>query len=146
MWSGTFAGTLGGVLRFDGGTYTLDGADGGGVVQLANATLDVAGPSAIEGLSFESGLITGGGTLTLRGFTWSGGAMTGLGTTLLPAGSMSEIDAPFNSVLLRDGRLLDNRGSMTWTSGSVVTGFDARRAHREPGSPTSARGLRPATT
>ena len=76
--------------------------------------------SSTASLTLSGGTLTGAGELDVSGsFSWTGGAMTGTGKTVLEAGAAGSIDPGSGSAVSLSGRDLVNRGTLTWSSGSV---------------------------
>ena len=119
--------SAGATLEFAGGTFTLtSGTIGGaGTVALSsNAILALGSQNVtmLPGFSQSSGTLSGTGKLTLAGgAAFSGGydAETGSGTTVLQG--LSSITG---SVTLDGGRVLENQGTLTWSSGYIYLGYN----------------------
>ena len=59
---------------------------------------------------------------------WTGGSQSGPGTTTVQPGARIEADAQFScSVNLTDGRMLDNRGTISILGGTVIFAFGSDR-------------------
>ncbi len=88
----------------------------GGSLELENSSE----ASSAASLTLSGGTLTGAGEVDVSGsFSWTGGAMTGTGKTVLEAGAAGSIDPGSGSAVSLSGRDLANRGTLTWSSGSV---------------------------
>lgn len=91
---GSWTGSGSGAIRFGGGTFEV------GRWQLA-------------------GSVNGAGTLHVSdSFSWSSGQMNGTGQTVLGAGVVGSLAAGGGYVVFSQ-RTLVNRGTLTWSSGSI---------------------------
>ncbi|MFL5732142.1 MAG: beta strand repeat-containing protein, partial [Chloroflexia bacterium] len=89
----------------------------GGILLDTNSTLNNDMPVRTRTLNQTSGIIGGSSTITVTGvFTWGGGSQqTGTGHTDVPAGGQFNVTGPVNA---DSGRVINNFGTGTWTSGS----------------------------
>ena len=143
--SGDFEAAAPGILRFDGGTHTLDADSsvfGNGTVQVSNGTVNFGGTYNVTGTTtsitggiadFQTNattthLVLSGGTLTGVGdvavttlFSWTGGTMAGTGST----NADGDANIAGGSKWLVS-RTVNFAGITTWTaSGSMNTGLGA---------------------
>ena len=122
--TGNFAISAGGKLEFDLGTYLLDNGtafSGAGLISHVEGNLS-AGDAASDvitaatfNLSSSSATLTGSGAFNIGKLTWVGGTMEGLGTTNA-TGAASTISGSDTKAL---GRILNNSGTITYSSGST---------------------------
>jgi len=109
-YSGGTLNVTGGVLNFSGGTHRFSGnysVSGPGILQFSNGTLQID-PAVVATFNFPNG-----------GFQWSGGTITGPGV-LSNTGNFS-ITSLFGKNF-RGGAILNNSGTVTWTSSSNIAG------------------------
>ena len=143
--SGDFEAAAPGILRFDGGTHTLDADSsvfGSGTVQVSNGTVNfggtynVTGTTSVTGgtaanfnavattnnLTLSGGSLSGTGSITATGlFTWTGGTMAGTGST----NADGDANIAGGSKWLVS-RTVNFAGNTTWTaSGNINTGIGA---------------------
>jgi RHS repeat-associated protein len=94
-----------------------------GGLDISGGSLELESPSeasSTASLTLSGGTLTGAGEVDVSGsFSWTGGAMTGTGKTVLEAGAAGSIDPGSGSAVSLSGRDLVNRGTLTWSSGSV---------------------------
>ncbi|MBI4672558.1 MAG: PD40 domain-containing protein [Chloroflexi bacterium] len=125
--SETFYAAAGAVLRFVGGTHTLEGVtslNGDGTFEVTGeATMEVQ--FIVNGRNFgldRKGVLTGSGTLRVYGaMTWLNGTMSGSGMTWIAPDATLNItkgDPAYNK-FLRGGRTLQNEGTVNWSAGSI---------------------------
>jgi len=111
-------GTNQAALLKDEGTLEISG----GSLELASATE----ASSVESLTLSGGTLTGAGELDVAGsLSWTGGSMTGSGKTVLEAGVAGSIDPGVGNAVALTERELVNKGTLTWSSGSVEGRSDA---------------------
>ncbi|WP_310452564.1 filamentous hemagglutinin N-terminal domain-containing protein, partial [Sulfuritalea sp.] len=121
--------TGGGTVNF--GTMTLN-ANGGGIgipgiafISSGTATLDSA--TTIGSLNIAGGTLTGAGNIAVAtggSFSWSNGVIAGTGTLTTQTGVVTTLTPGFaQQVALRDSRVWDNYGTVTFTpnSGTLST-------------------------
>ena len=143
--SGDFEAAAPGILRFDGGTHTLDADSsvfGSGTVQVSNGTVNFGGTHNVTGttsvtggtaanfnavattnnLTLSGGSLSGTGSNTATGlFTWTGGTMAGTGST----NADGDANIAGGSKWLVS-RTVNFAGNTTWTaSGNINTGIGA---------------------
>jgi len=140
---GTFNAAAASQVEWTGGTFTLDAGaqlNGAGVYRINQGTLTANTDIAADHLDLIAGTLNGGGRLTINStMNWPGGTMSGSGRTLISAGAT--LNAAIPSVVLLNGRTLENSGTVLWTgtgsigmtSSAVITNragalFDARSA------------------
>jgi phage baseplate assembly protein gpV len=126
--TGVFSTSSGAILRFASGDYDLaSGASLDGVRIGAHVTIADGANVHASGANVLTGTLDGSGTLTVDGsLSWAGGSMGGSGTTVIAStGTLSIDPGNFGSVNLGmelAGRVLDNQGTATWSSGSIAAG------------------------
>ncbi len=106
------------------------GAELDGFIEIAGGTVRVMDGVAIESrLTLASGELGGPGDLNVTGtLRWTGGTFSGPGTALVAAGAQLDVGGSGCSVDLRDGRLIDNRGTLRVTGGVRVSTFGTPRS------------------
>ncbi|MGE0860556.1 MAG: choice-of-anchor D domain-containing protein, partial [Gammaproteobacteria bacterium] len=104
-----------GTMVVSGGSTTGSGAlDSAGLLEISGGTLTLNDDSTTVNFTQSGGTLAGAGDLSITGqATITSGVMTGAGSTvLLGTGTLqgTSLDA---------GRILDNRGTLTWTAGNI---------------------------
>jgi hypothetical protein len=124
------SGTLGGLINLVAGTMlrveiqlmnTAAGLviAGDGQVELLN-TLNVNNTLTIPKLILSGGSLNGTGEVTLsNSFTWNSGLMEGAGRTIIASGISPAILSGMGAKTIRNGRILENRGSLTYSGNGL---------------------------
>jgi hypothetical protein len=103
--------------------FILGGSSGNQRLLINGRTLTLHEESSVEThglLQFSSGTIAGTGRLVIRGeLIWSGGLMTGVGMTELAGGATATISGGADKIL-RNGRRLLNRTTLTVSGGRLI--------------------------
>ncbi|MBX9606134.1 MAG: choice-of-anchor D domain-containing protein, partial [Gammaproteobacteria bacterium] len=109
--------TVSGTTTVSGGAHTLSGTvtSLGSALVFSGGSLSLAGVNAsVAGFSMTGGTLGGSGNLTVSGdATLSFGTMSGSGRTRLDG------DTTLTGLGLDAGRILDNRGTLLWTGGTI---------------------------
>ncbi|MFT3820004.1 MAG: choice-of-anchor D domain-containing protein [Rubrivivax sp.] len=118
--TGSFDVSAGATLRLSDGTHNLNGASvtTAGIFELGGGTLNVVVPTTINGTgSFnQSGGVLQGANLTIASAaSITNGQMRGSGSTIL----QGPTTISSGGLDLDSGRVLDNRGVLTWTGGDI---------------------------
>ncbi|NOZ10723.1 MAG: filamentous hemagglutinin N-terminal domain-containing protein [Gammaproteobacteria bacterium] len=85
----------------------------------SNGTANFNGTSnSTSTLNLNGGTLGGSGNFSSGTTTWTAGIMTGAGTTTF--NGPTTINPPTLSVIIVDGRTVENNGTMTWTTGGNI--------------------------
>ena len=134
--SGTGSSVTGtGTVSFPGSTSTIavEDYDVAGITSISGATVDFNAPATTKTLDFSSGTLKGSGNVIIPAggdAIWSGGHMTGAGRTTVSGASGSEPAAILSvsgssDKALRDGRILENAGTTTFSGNYIANGTGA---------------------
>lgn len=81
---------------------------------------DAAGTSAVGQLTLEGGTLSGAGELDVTdAFSWTSGTMAGSGSTVIEAAATGSIAGNPNFWVTLNAQTIVNRGTLTWSTGSV---------------------------
>jgi hypothetical protein len=103
-----------------GGTVTVQGATGfDSDLSITGGTLNANGLLNPRNLVLSSGTLGGTAVVTaVEGLTWTGGTMTGTGTTVLGASATGVVSTGTTKVI-RDGRMFESFGQVTMSGGVI---------------------------
>jgi hypothetical protein len=102
---------------------------GGGLLELTG-TLTVNQVLSVPNFTMAAGTLTGSGILTITGaFNWTDGTMGGSGRTIIAAGATGTL-ATTSIKEVNNSRVLENRGSLVHSGGSVRFGLNGSSSGR----------------
>ncbi|HEV7764170.1 MAG TPA: hypothetical protein VGQ76_04135, partial [Thermoanaerobaculia bacterium] len=107
------------VLEFTNDYTMLPGGtvSGGGLLYVNGGTLTIGGVTEPDRFRISSGTLTGDGFLSTKNFEWTGGTISGNGGTELAGSGTGNFSGSDGNMLL-DGRVLNNYGYISYTSGT----------------------------
>ena len=128
--SGEFDVTSGAELQLGLGDFELNSGTqmlGSGLYELDQGTVTVDTDASVPNLTMTGGDMNGPGTLTVtNSFSWTGGELDGASTTAIAQGATMTLSGS-NTLLMRDGHVLVNDGTVVWSATGVLqaAGADA---------------------